>query len=266
MSTLLRPELERFLTRRVTWIGALTTGVAMILVGWAVSTPNPYQGSTRPLSMNDGINTLMVVAVFGSALAYFAAASYAGSEQSSGALGTWLTFTPRRAPVFAAKLVTVALPSLGFALMFALLLLGLQQFRNPGTYSTPAELVGLAVRVAITVASFAVLGLVVAVIGKSTLSALGALLGYLALMLLQVYAISFNPSRLGSWFGPERMLGQFLLAQAPPNARPPTSGDIIVHQSYFDYPAIALAGAGWLLVIALITLIGGRVFARRDVN
>ncbi|OYO03959.1 hypothetical protein [Enemella evansiae] len=268
MSTLLRPELERFLTRPITWIGALTASVLIVLIGWATGTPNRfYDQVPRPaMNMNDGVNTLMVVALFASALAYWTAASYAGSELSSGVLGTWLTFTPRRVPVYLAKVVTVALPSFGFALLFALVLLGLQHLRTPGSGSTLQELVGLAVRIAVTAASFAILGLVAAIIGRSTLSALGILLGYLVLMMTQAWLINSMNTDHDDWFGPERVLGQFLLTRAPVDGLPHMPGSAPRVDLYFDYSPIALAGFGWLLIMAAVVAVGGLVFARRDVN
>lgn len=269
MSTLLRPELERFLTRRVTWIGGLVGALLILGFGLLTSIPKPYTYAAphgyRPPPLpgvSDGIGPVMVVAIISSALAYFMAASYAGSEQSNGALGTWLTFTPTRWPVYLTKVVTVTVPSFLFSLGFGVLLVVLRALFVPSRPGTLPELLGLALRVAVLAACLATLGLVVAVIGRSTLSALGVLVGYLALVVMRIFAASIYGVGLTPWFDAEESIGRFLLADH-------SAGDtfwVMAGTSYFDYPAIALSAVVWLAVMVVVIALGGLVFARRDVN
>ncbi|NNG18454.1 hypothetical protein HJ590_02480 [Naumannella sp. ID2617S] len=267
MSTLIRPELARFLTRRVTWVGTLVTVLMMMIV----SVLQVAEGSRSSLSTN-GIGMVMVGTIFCSALGFFSAASYIGSEQSSGALGTWLTFNPRRMRVYAAKLLTITVPTAALTLISTLAGVGwavLTTRQRSSRDGLVLELVGMSLRAVLVAAGFAVLGFVIALIGRSTLSALGVLVGYLVLVVLHAFAASALNWYDRDWFGLERIVGDFLMATSranytttvpTPGVRPGPVGP------YFDYPTILATGAMWWVFLAVAVVIGGRVFSRRDLD
>jgi hypothetical protein len=126
------------------------------------------------------------------------------------------------------------------------------------THSHPsavAWMLAAGVRGVLVVVSVAVLGFVIALVTRSTLGALGVLVGWLVLVVLQAF---FSTVAIGhwEWIGLERVLGEFLL-----------NSHSTVHGALHADPAV-IAGAGllWFGVIALVVVLGGALFAGRDVD
>ncbi|MDO5683097.1 MAG: hypothetical protein Q4G46_09765 [Propionibacteriaceae bacterium] len=253
MTTLLVPELQRYLTRRVTWITGL---VAASLFGVIALFAGAQSSGPRVRLSDFGPSMIVLAVMLVSAWSFFTAASAIGSEQSSGALGTWLTFNPRRWPVFTAKLLSVTLPAAVAGLAALLVAFGWSLLIS--SYSPPSAVVGMfgmVIRGTLVVVSIAALGFVLAVITRSTLGALGVLVGWLVLFVFQV-AITSMMGAYSQWIGLERALAEFLL-----------------NQEYVRYGEIhsnpwVVGGAGliWFAFVAAVVIFAGWLFARRDVD
>lgn len=255
MTSLVAPELERYLTRRPTWIGAVVAAVVLATISLALgaqATGARYQIQLD--SYGPGL-VILATAIVG-AWGYFTAASAIGSEQTSGALGTWLTFNPVRSRVFGAKVMAAALPTLVLALLATFAAIGwalvISDWGEPGVL---ADLVFMAVRGSLVAVSFAVLGFLVALLGRSTLSALGVLIGWLVLVAMQAFFSSAIGYRW-QWVGLERVIGEFLF-----NNESWTS-----HGLGIDYALVVGYGVMWFGVVAALIAIAAAVFARRDIH
>ncbi|WP_432559102.1 hypothetical protein [Granulicoccus sp. GXG6511] len=256
MTSLLAPELERYLTRRVTWIGGVTTlgllALASLFAG--LQSRTSYQSEVELASFGPGM-IVLAVALTG-AWSYFTAASAIGSEQSSGALGTWLTFNPRRWPVYGAKLVSVVVPAAILSGVTLVAAVGWSLLVSTSSHPTAVGwMLAAAVRGVLLVMSIAALGFVLALVTRSTLGALGVLVGWLVLFVLQLL---FGSAAGGywQWIGLEWAAGEFLL-----NSEWRTYG-----QLHSDPLAIGSAGLVWFTFIAVVVVVGGLLFARRDID
>ena len=89
-------------------------------MGTAVRRCGPASGAVRgvaPTKENYGLEAVpfeeiapigLLLAIYLTGLAMFlVAASFIGAEFTTGAIANWLSFVPRRVPVFASKLITV---------------------------------------------------------------------------------------------------------------------------------------------------------------
>ncbi|WP_425309856.1 hypothetical protein AADG42_14175 [Ammonicoccus fulvus] len=255
MITLVAPELERYLTRRPTWIGA----VVAVVVWGAISLMLGVEAldARYPVGLAAyGPGLIIVATAVVGAWGYFTAASAIGSEQASGALGTWLTFNPTRGRVYATKLIAVTVPTLVLALVATTLATGwaliLSDRQEPGELG---DLMLMAVRGVLVAGSFAVLGFVFALIGRSTLSALGVLVGWLVLVAMQ----AFFALALGhgwEWVGLERVIGEFLF----------NNESWVSHGLGIDYAVVVANGFLWFGLVAALVAVAAAVFARRDLH
>lgn len=254
MTRLLVPELERYLTRRPTWIGGvIALGLAAAL---SVLVTVDRSHDSYPVSLSQfGPALIIINTVVIGAWAYFTAASAIGSEQTSGALGTWLTFNPRRHRVFVAKLITVSVPAALLSALGLLVALGWNLIvSDRHDAALLGELVGMAVRGVLVTTSFAILGFVIALIGRSTLSALGFLIGWLVLAVLQLLSVS---SLGGEWIGLERVIAEFLH-----NNEGYRAGSMLG----IGYEHVVLCGLIWFTVVGAAAAVGAAVFSERDVQ
>jgi ABC-2 type transport system permease protein len=144
-----------------------------------------------------GVTIWVVMAMLS---AYLLAASSIGAEYSTGSLGNWLTFVPRREKVYAAKVVALALGSAALAALTGLLMVGAASIV---TLAVGQPLTGFgavvetAARGIALVVFAAILGFCVAMLTRHTVAALGALLGY-GLLVLGLYVVSFAVPVLSS--------------------------------------------------------------------
>jgi ABC-2 type transport system permease protein len=125
--------------------------------------------------------------------AYLLAASSIGAEYSTGSLGNWLTFVPRREKVYAAKVVALALGSAALAVLTGLLMVGAASIVTLAVGQPLTGLSGVvetAARGIPLVVFAALLGFCVGMLTRHTVAALGALLGY-GLLVLGLYVVSF---------------------------------------------------------------------------
>lgn len=112
---LLAAEVKRLAWRRLTWLSVLLVG--LVTVGMALSTSSTtslvsdVQGPVpvlAPLDLDTYLYVGAVLACFGAGLM---GATFIGAEMASGSLSQWLTFSPDRNRVYAAKLAAVAAAS-----------------------------------------------------------------------------------------------------------------------------------------------------------
>lgn len=257
MTALLAPEFERYLTRRVTWIGAITSAVLVMIVTTMLAL-EPFSGPYRyqPSLASVGPGLIIIATIITGAWGFFTAASAIGSDQSSGALGTWLTFNPQRNRVYLAKLVAVLVPTVVYAFIATCgsTFLALLVSETP-TPDALLAIMGMALRGTIVAGSFAILGFVLGLVGRSTLSALGVLVGWLVLVVLQAFFSSVTPGPK-TWIGLEAVIGEFLMSGMY------QSSDGLV----FDYPMITMAGLGCGMAMAIVIAVGWVAFTRRDVH
>jgi ABC-2 type transport system permease protein len=132
---------------------------------------------------------LQATAYFLAFAAFLIGASFLAAEFSSGAIGNWLTFEPRRLRVYGSKLlaaalgfVPVAAATLGILTVGAFLIVS----RLGDTASTTGKVWGnlaeLGGRAVVMTAAAAVLGSVIGLLFRHTAAALGVVMGYLVLV------------------------------------------------------------------------------------
>ncbi|WP_026928083.1 ABC transporter permease [Granulicoccus phenolivorans] len=256
---LFRPELIRLTTRRISWISAAVAGLLLIAINagtWstvqhAARTMGRYAGERRyagVFAFAENAGSMAAVAgLLGATVAYIAAAAYQGSESSSGALGTWLSFVPERARVYAAKLGAVTLAAAAYGTLLvggslgSMLILTLSVGGNPAPGRAPLY----AVNAVLYIVAGALLGSALGTLLRSTLGALGAAIGLLVLSVV----LSILPGMLG--LRTPALLTYSLAFLG--------IGDVVGARS-------AAAGVVTLLPVAVLVAVAAVVFCRRDVD
>jgi ABC-2 type transport system permease protein len=124
---------------------------------------------------------------------YLLAASSIGAEYSTGSLGNWLTFVPRREKVYAAKVVALGLGTAGLGALTGALMVGAASIVT-AVIGQPlgglGDVVATAARGIPLVVFAGLLGFCVAMLSRYTVAALGVLLGY-GLIVLGLNILSF---------------------------------------------------------------------------
>ncbi|MEU4193542.1 ABC transporter permease subunit [Kribbella sp. NPDC026611] len=202
--------------------------------------------------------------------AFLIGASFFGAEFSTGAIGNWLTFEPRRLRVYGSKLLAAAS---GFvpiaAVILAIVLLGVYLIVHAlGDAHTTGKVWGNLTatggRAVVTTALAAALGSVVGLLLRHTAAAIGVVMGYLVLV--------------------EGVFGSFLQKAQPWLVRLnfdafvkhdtqyylnecSASSDGGYNCNYVEKTLTFEHGAWYLAVLAVLMIgIGGWVFHRRDIN
>ena len=158
--------------------------------------PETVFGEAMPDFLH-GLAYLMVFAVF------LIAAGFIGAEFSTGSIGNWLTFEPRRLRVYASKVLAAATgPLPGAALLMVLFtaacwLVIRQNGTTAGTTSgTWADLGGTAGRTVVRVAAAGAMGVVIGSLLRHTAAAIGVAMAYLVIV-EGIFAYSLN--KLQPW-------------------------------------------------------------------
>jgi len=150
--------------------------------------------SVEPTPFKQAASTALELStVFVSLAAFMIAASFIGAEYNSGSISNWLTFVPRRASVFWAKLLTL----IGFAALLgacaaALVLAAavmLARFHNSAIESLPG-LAETGARGVLVVVGLAMLGFCLGVVTRHTAGAIGVLLAFLVVSFVRIGPLS----------------------------------------------------------------------------
>jgi ABC-2 type transport system permease protein len=206
----------------------------------------------------EGISTFVVL------LGVLLAASLGGADWTSNTMTTLLTWEPRRSRIFFTRALVVALVvgvitfslQLVFDAVYALVAVtrGTTLFLPGGFWSDVAATMG---RVSVMAVAIGLVAYVLAMIGRSTVSSLGGLFGYL--VLFEGVIAGFRPTIQGSLL---IRAGSVIVSQQP----------IIDPSRNYDYtdPTILMDVQRACIVVALYVVVLGGLslvqYQRRDVT
>jgi ABC-type transport system involved in multi-copper enzyme maturation permease subunit len=184
---LIQSEFLRLRSRRVLIVlGAL--GAIGILVGMTIAAVKSHQGTQDVLGLSflpDILkHTSFILVVFGLVIG----ASSVGADWQIGSMATLLTWEPRRTRVFFARLlvviVTVFLLAVALQTLLALLFVLVANTRGTTAFADGVgrASAGAILRVGAMASVGSVLGVSIAMLGRSSTAALGAVFVYLAVV------------------------------------------------------------------------------------
>jgi ABC-2 type transport system permease protein len=198
-------------------------------------------------------------------------ASFLGAEFSSGAIGNWLTFEPRRLRVYGSKLLAAAI---GFvpvaAVVLTIVLFGtfLIVDKLGDTASTTGkvwgDLAAIGGRAVVTTALAAVLGSVVGLLLRHTAAAIGVVMAYLVLAegVFAAFLEKAQPWLVKLNFDAfVRHDTQYYVTECRTGNDGSYACDYVQKTLSFEHGAWYLA-----ILVVIVVLLGGWVFHRRDVN
>ena len=243
--------------------------------------PKEQCAGTAPTKENYGLQAVpfaevalisLLLAIYLTGLAMFlVAASFIGAEFTTGAIANWLSFLPRRVPVFASKLITVTTFALLVSVLasaFVLAMAALLTSVHGGEVTELGAQVSMAGRGVAIAGALAVVGYCVGLMTRHTAAALGVLLGYLFV-----------------WFIRNAVLGQQAWAQRLTPWSPEANLAAIVDNGYqYALPVQKLTEGGlsveylqrevtlahgaiyWAVLLAGLIIMALLIFRRRDVT
>jgi ABC-2 type transport system permease protein len=194
-------------------------------------------------------------------------ASLGGADWTSNTMGTLLTWEPRRLRVFLERALVVAavvvVVTLFLQIAFALVYWGVTSVRGVTTFLPPnllGDVAGTMLRVSAMAIAFALVAYVLAMIGRSTVSSLGVLFGYL--ILFEGVIAGFRPSIMGSLFvrAAVVVIGRQPILMEPGNASGAGGGQPIV---LMDVTKAWVVVAIYVVVLGVVSVVQ---FQRRDVT
>lgn len=210
-------------------------------------------------------------------------ASFVAAEFSTGAIGNWLTFAPRRGRVLTSKLAAAALAYLPTVLVATVVLVGgswlayslNDAMQNPNVYddgtgtpqvlATPESLALMGVRIVAVAVAMAVAGAALGFLLRHTAAVLGLVLGWAVL-------VEGFLRNLVSWM-PQYTLGINLDAWVRGGTQygvenceyDPDTGETVCE--YVEHYVSQAHGAVVLgIVVVVLVALSAVVFRRRDVN
>lgn len=233
-------------------------------------TKENYGLQAVPFSVITQIGLLLAIYLTGLAM-FLVAASFIGAEFTTGAIANWLSFVPRRVPVFASKLITVAAFALLVSVLTSAFVLGmaalLTSVHGGDVSGLPARL-SMAGRGVAVAGALAVVGFCMGLITRHTAAALGVLLGYLFVWFIRnaVLAEQAWAQRLTPWT-PEANLAAIVdngYQYAIP-VQKLTEGGLSVE--YLQRQVSVVQGAVyWTVLLAGLIVVALLIFRRRDVT
>jgi ABC-2 type transport system permease protein len=233
-------------------------------------TKENYGLQAVPFSVIAQIGSLLAIYLTGLAM-FLVAASFIGAEFTTGAIANWLSFVPRRIPVFASKLITVATFALlvsGLASAFVVAMAALLTSVHGGEVSGLQARLSMAGRGVAVAGALAVVGFCMGLITRHTAAALGVLLGYLFVWFIRnaVLAEQAWAQRLTPW-APEANLAAIVnngFQYATP-VKKLTEGGLSVE--YLQREVSVVHGAVyWTVLLAGLIFLALLIFQRRDVT
>ncbi len=212
------------------------------------------------------------LAIYLTGLAMFlVGASFIGAEFTTGAMANWLSFIPRRGPVFASKLITVVVFALiisALASAFVLSVAALLTSHYGGETSGVRGLIATAGRGVVVAAIFAVIGYCVALMTRHTAAALGVLLGYLFVLFVRMAPLRDQAwaQRLTPW-APEANLAAIVQNGYRYFIPHKTLSEGGVSIDYIERTVRLSSGTlYWAALLAALILAALLLFRRRDVT
>ena len=203
--------------------------------------------------------------------ALMVAGSFIGAEYSSGSIGNWLSFLPRRGRVFLSKLVTVVAFSAlagavftGLALLVALVI-ARRYGLSAGGLGAELAMLGRGILVAV---ALGILGFCISTIGRHTAAAIGALLGYLFVWFVRNAILSESAwaQRLTLWT-PEGNLAAVVRGEHQYFVPTRTVGPDGMSIDYLERTVSLTHGLVYWAVLLAVVIVGtAAVFRRRDVT
>lgn len=203
--------------------------------------------------------------------AFLIGASFVGAEFSTGAIGNWLTFEPRRLRVYGSKLLAAAIGFVPVAIgVLAIMLLGVYLIvaQLGDTSSTTGkvwgDLTATGGRAVLLIAMGAALGGVVGLLLRHTAAAIGVAMGYLVLV-EGVFASFLNKAQ--PWLI-KLNFDAFVRHDTTYYLNECSTGDDGNYMCNSIEKTLSFEHGAWylgILTVALV-LLGGAVFYRRDVN
>ena len=214
----------------------------------------------------------LLLAIYLTGLAMFlVAASFIGAEFTTGAIANWLSFVPRRGPVFASKLITVAMFAVLVSALASAFVLGmaalLTSVHGGAITGLPARL-SMAGRGVAVAGALAVVGYCVGLLTRHTAAALGVLLGYLFVWFIRNAVLGEQAwaQRLTPW-APEANLAA-VVDNGYPYAIPVkrlTEGGLSME--FLERQVSLVHGAVyWTVLLAGLIVVALLIFRRRDVT
>ena len=261
MSTVLLVELQRALARRLLRLFLLLALllIAAIVVGAFIrSNPDAANafspGDIYTTEENDSeIGFVGAMSLLFVPAGLLLGASFVGAEYRAGTITALLTWEPRRVRALGAKLVAAGLVAAGVFVALELVLatgLGAVAIVRGTTDGADAEfyrgMTGFVARCALLTGGLSVLGACIALLGRNTTAALGAVFGYI--IVVESVLRGFRPG-WNAWFFLENFF-------------------IVLGGEEADDVTRSVTGAGLLLVSYLAVLVAASMvtFARRDVT
>ncbi len=194
-------------------------------------------------------------------------ASLGGADWTSNTMGTLLTWEPRRLRVFLVRALVVAVVvvvvTLFLQIAFAVVYWLVTAVRGVTGFLPPhllGDVAGTMLRVSAMAIAFALVAYVLAMIGRSTVSSLGVLFGYL--ILFEGVIAGFRPSIEGSLFvrAAVVVIGRQPILMEPKDFSGPGIPQPIV---VMDVTKAWVVVAIYVLVLGVLSLVQ---FQRRDVT
>jgi ABC-2 type transport system permease protein len=205
--------------------------------------------------------------------AFLIGASFVGAEFSSGAIGNWLTFEPRRLRVYAGKLVAAAAGMAPLAVVVLTVVVG-GTWLIVGYYGSTAgttakvwgDLAGTAGRAVVLTAIAGALGGAIALLLRHTAAAIGVAMAYLVIVegMFNGFAMRLGLEpwmaklNLDAWVAHGAKYHVLTCHVGPDGMYNCTNPEKVLSFTH---------GAIYLTVIAAVLIAGGAlVFNRRDIN
>jgi ABC-2 type transport system permease protein len=219
------------------------------------------------IMLRDVEQILQHISMFVILLGALLGASLGGADWTSGTMGTLLTWEPRRARVFLVRALVVAVFVISITLflqiVFALVFWLVTALRGVTTFLPPhllGDVAGTMLRVSAMAIGFALVAYVLAMIGRSTVSSLGVLFGYL--ILFEGVIAGFRQSIEGSLFvrAAVVVIGRRPILMEPRGFSGPGVPEPIV---LMDVTKAWVVVAIYVLVLGAVSLVQ---FQRRDVT
>lgn len=198
------------------------------------------------------------------------AASAIGAEMSSGAIGNWLTFIPRRVPVYLAKLgaVSIVVVLWAAALQTVLVLAHVVLARAHGAVWGDVGDVGwMAARSLLVVLALSVVGFTIACLGRHTIVAVGAFLGYGFLAIVHGVLQGFPwASRLMPWVPHNNLEAVVQRGYSYQVVTEEVTADGIMPTVALESISFTHGLLYWAVLLAVLVTVSLLVFRRRDVG